>query len=69
MCLSFFLDEDMDMQIISESFNLGDKTVSMETGRLARQADAAVLMSSSGTMVLVTVTSRKEASRVCPISP
>ena len=51
------------MQIISESFNLGNKTVSLETGRLARQADAAVLVSSSGTVVLVTVTSNKEA---CP---
>jgi polyribonucleotide nucleotidyltransferase len=37
------------------TFNYGEKTVTIETGRLAKQADGAVLVSSQGTQVLVTV--------------
>ena len=39
------------------SINYGGKEVTLETGRLAKQADAAVLVSSEGTQVLVTVCS------------
>jgi polyribonucleotide nucleotidyltransferase len=37
------------------TFNYGEKAVTIETGRLAKQADGAVLVSSQGTQVLVTV--------------
>lgn len=41
------------------SFNYGDQTITIETGRLAKQADGAVLVSCKGTQVLVTVCSSK----------
>jgi len=42
------------------SLNYGGKVVEVETGRLAKQADGAVLVSSMGTQVLVTVCSARE---------
>ena len=39
---------------------IGGKDVTIETGRLAKQADGAVLVSSEGTQVLVTVCSAKD---------
>ena len=39
------------------TFNYGGKEVTIETGRLAKQADGAVLVTSGGTQVLVTVCS------------
>jgi polyribonucleotide nucleotidyltransferase len=41
-------------------FNYGGKEVILETGRLAKQADGSVLVSSEGTQVLVTVCSALE---------
>ncbi len=43
-------------------FNYGGKEVIIETGRLAKQADGAVLMTCEGTQVLVTVCSAKEVN-------
>lgn len=43
------------MSLIIKSFLYGNKTITMETGRLARQATAAVLMRMGDTTVLVTV--------------
>jgi polyribonucleotide nucleotidyltransferase len=43
------------------SFQYGPQTVTIETGRLARQADGAVLVSMGHTAVLVTAVARKEA--------
>src|SRR5690606_33415583 len=42
------------------SFNYGGKEVTLETGRLAKQTDASVLVSCAGTQVLVTVVSAHE---------
>jgi polyribonucleotide nucleotidyltransferase len=47
---------------IRKQFQYGDHTVSIETGEIARQADAAVMVDMAGTVVLVTVVGRKEAS-------
>jgi len=47
---------------IKKSFQYGDHTVVMETGEVARQADAAVLVNMSDTVVLVTATGRREAN-------
>lgn len=44
------------------TINYGGKLVTLETGRLAKQADGAVLVSSEGTQVLVTVCSAKEVA-------
>ena len=50
------------MTIIKKSFQYGDSQVSMETGAIARQADGAVLVSISGTVVLTTVVGRQTAA-------
>jgi polyribonucleotide nucleotidyltransferase len=45
-----------------KSFQYGDHTVTIETGELARQADGAVLVSMSETVVLVTAVGLKKAA-------
>jgi polyribonucleotide nucleotidyltransferase len=45
-----------------KSFKYGDHTVTIETGELARQADGAVLVSMSDTVVLVTAVGLKKAT-------
>jgi polyribonucleotide nucleotidyltransferase len=48
--------------IIKKSFEYGEHTVTIETGEVARQADGAVLVSMSDTVVLVTAVGQKDAS-------
>ena len=50
------------MQAIKKSFQFGNHTVTLETGYVARQADAAVLVSMGDTVVLVTAVGRKKAT-------
>ena len=40
---------------VTKSFQWGDKTVVMETGEIARQANGAVLVDIDGTVILATV--------------
>jgi polyribonucleotide nucleotidyltransferase len=47
---------------IKKSFQYGAHTVTLETGEIARQADGAVLVNMSDTVVLVTVVGRKQAA-------
>jgi polyribonucleotide nucleotidyltransferase len=47
---------------IKKSFKYGDHTVTIETGELARQADGAVLVTMSDTVVLVTAVGLKKAT-------
>jgi polyribonucleotide nucleotidyltransferase len=47
---------------IKKTFQYGDHTVTLETGELARQADGAVLVSMSETVVLVTAVGLKKAT-------
>ncbi len=49
------------MNSIKKSFQYGDHTVTLETGEIARQANGAVLVNMSDTVVLVTVVAEKEA--------
>ena len=49
------------MTAIQKSFQFGDHTVVMETGEIARQADGAVLVNMSDTVVLCTVVAKKTA--------
>ena len=47
---------------IQHSFDLGDgRIVTLETGKLAKQADGAVVVKLGATMILATVVSNKEA--------
>src|SRR5260221_8491820 len=47
---------------MKRSFRYGDHTVTIETGELARQADGAVLVTMSDTVVLVTAVGLKKAT-------
>ncbi|MBK9293330.1 MAG: polyribonucleotide nucleotidyltransferase [Oligoflexia bacterium] len=47
--------------VVRETFKLGNNEVILETGKIAKQADAAVLVSCNDTKVLVTVVSSPEA--------
>jgi polyribonucleotide nucleotidyltransferase len=47
---------------IRKEFKYGTHQVTFETGEIARQADAAVIVEMAGTVVLVTVVGKKEAS-------
>jgi len=47
---------------IRKQFKYGEHQVTLETGEIARQADAAVLVDMAGTVVLVTAVGKKEAS-------
>ena len=46
---------------VTKSFQWGDKTVVMETGEIARQANGAVLVNIDGTVILATVAASKNA--------
>ena len=46
---------------LKESIKLGDKELSFETGKVAKQADGAIVVRYGDTMVLVTAVSAKEA--------
>lgn len=50
------------MNPIRKQFQFGQHIVTFETGEIARQADAAVLVEMAGTVVLVTVVGQKEAA-------
>jgi polyribonucleotide nucleotidyltransferase len=47
---------------IRKQFKYGDHLVTLETGEIARQADAAVMVDVGGTVVLVTAVGKREAS-------
>jgi polyribonucleotide nucleotidyltransferase len=47
---------------IRKQFKYGDHVVTLETGEIARQADAAVMVDMGGTVVLVTAVGKREAS-------
>jgi polyribonucleotide nucleotidyltransferase len=49
------------MNSIKKTFPYGDQQVTLETGEMARQADAAVLVTMGDTAVLVTAVARKQA--------
>ncbi len=50
------------MKPIRKEFQYGDRTVVMETGEIARQADGAVMVNMDGTVVLVTAVGSREAA-------
>lgn len=50
------------MAAITKTFQYGDHTVTLETGRIARQATAAVMVNMDDTVVLVTVVGQESSS-------
>ncbi|MSS76009.1 MAG: polyribonucleotide nucleotidyltransferase [Methyloglobulus sp.] len=50
------------MNPVRKQFQYGDRTVTIETGEIARQADGAVIIDVEGTTLLVTVVGKKEPS-------
>lgn len=58
------------MQGIVKTFDIGDgRTVSIETGRLAKQADGSVVVRMGDTMLLATVVAKKEAGENVDFMP
>ncbi|MDX1587934.1 MAG: polyribonucleotide nucleotidyltransferase [Oleiphilaceae bacterium] len=57
------------MNPVKKSFKLGDSDVTLETGRIARQATASVLVTMDDTSVLVAVMAAKEARPEQPFFP
>ena len=49
------------MSVVKKTFQYGDQTVTLETGRIAKQATSSVLVTIDAVAVLVTVVARKEA--------
>ncbi len=53
----------MDKEEIKKSVDLGDgRTITLSTGKLAKQADGAVLLQVANTMLLATIVAKKEVS-------
>jgi len=50
------------VQKLTKTFQYGDQQVTIETGRVARQANGSVIVTMGGTVVLVTAVGRKEAN-------
>ncbi|MCL2131186.1 MAG: polyribonucleotide nucleotidyltransferase [Lentimicrobiaceae bacterium] len=58
------------MKVVTKTFNIGDgKEITIETGKLAKQADGSVVVKSGNTMLLATVCSRKEANENVDFMP
>ena len=58
------------MNIITKTFDIGDgRTITIETGKLAKQADGAVVVTMGNTMLLATVCSNKEANENVDFMP
>ena len=56
--------------IVTKTFNIGDgREITIETGKLAKQADGSVVVKSGNTMLLATVCSRKEAAENVDFMP
>ncbi|MCL7943392.1 polyribonucleotide nucleotidyltransferase [Marinobacter sp. ATCH36] len=59
----------MDLNPVKKTFELGGKTVTIETGRIARQATGSVLVTMDDISVLGTVVAAKEAKPGQPFFP
>jgi polyribonucleotide nucleotidyltransferase len=54
---------------VTKTFKYGDQTVTLETGRIARQATGSVLVTIENTTVLVTVVAERTAKPGQPFFP
>jgi polyribonucleotide nucleotidyltransferase len=57
------------VQKLTKTFKYGDHEVTIETGRVARQAGGSVVVSMGGTVVMVNATGRREANPSQPFFP
>lgn len=57
------------MNPVKKTFQYGRNTVTLETGRIARQASGAVMVTMDDTVVLCTVVARKDANPAQPFFP
>ena len=57
------------MSVVSKSFQWGDHKITLETGRIARQATGAVMAHMGDTTVLCTVVEGVKAARAAPFFP
>ncbi|HOS17561.1 MAG TPA: hypothetical protein PKX15_11180, partial [Bacteroidales bacterium] len=56
--------------IVTKTFDLGDgREITIETGKLAKQADGSVVVKMGKTMLLATVCSKKEAAEDVDFMP
>jgi polyribonucleotide nucleotidyltransferase len=61
--------EEVDLSVVSKSFQWGEHRITLETGRIARQATGAVMAHMGDTTVLCTVVGNKEARPGQPFFP
>ena len=51
----------LEFNVVTKTVSIGDKTMSFETGKIAKQAGGSILCSVGETVVLVTATAAKSA--------
>ena len=56
------MKQETKVQKLTKSFQFGEHTVTIETGEIARQASATVMVNMADTVVMVAVVGRKEAN-------
>jgi polyribonucleotide nucleotidyltransferase len=59
--VALHIKQETKVQKLTKSFQFGDHTVTIETGEIARQASATVLVNMDDTVVMVAVVGQKEA--------
>jgi polyribonucleotide nucleotidyltransferase len=60
----------MSMNVITKTFDIGDgRTITIETGKLAKQADGSVVVRMGDTMLLATVCSKQDAGENVDFMP
>ncbi len=68
--MPFLLKTKNMFKIVTQQFDIGDgRTISLETGKLARQANGSVVLKMNNTMLLATVVSAKEAKEGVDFMP
>jgi polyribonucleotide nucleotidyltransferase len=55
------IEQETNVQKLTKSFQFGEHTVTIETGEIARQASATVMVNMADTVVMVAVVGQKEA--------
>jgi polyribonucleotide nucleotidyltransferase len=59
--VALHIKQETKVQKLTKSFQFGEHTVTIETGEIARQASATVMVSMADTVLMVAVVGRKEA--------
>jgi polyribonucleotide nucleotidyltransferase len=59
--VALHIKQETNVQKLTKSFQFGEHTVTIETGEIARQASATVMVTMADTVVMVAVVGRKEA--------